>query len=284
MGTLTQQPFPELKRVVLSSGSQTSPILPDNFLGGFTPRLRVLILDKITFPGLPKLLLSANGLVKLVLKEISTGGYFSSDAMANCLSGMSKLKYLVIEFQSRTSHPASKNRRSSSLTRTILPAFTVFQFQGTSEYLEDLVARIHAPLLNRLSVRFFDEPPFDIPQLSQFIYLTEKIKIRDYLSLDISLPNCECSLDVSSPDEDVNGWFSLTVPSLPMDRHLSCITQICDQLSLDSHLQALRIYGNWRPFWQDIPEWLDFFRLFPTVCSLTVWTEMWPLSLLFKKS
>ncbi|KAI0293311.1 hypothetical protein B0F90DRAFT_1404398 [Multifurca ochricompacta] len=148
---------------------------------------------------------------------------------------------------------------------------------GTSEYLEDLVARIHAPLLKRLHILFIDKLAFNIPQLSQFICLMEKVKTRDYLSFDIRITNNGYSMGVGSGDKNKILWFSLSMPSLPIARQLPCITRICDQLSpLRSHLQELVISGCQRRRWQDIPEWPDLLRLFPTVYKLTVSAEMWP--------
>ena len=41
--------------------------------------------------------------------------------------------------------------------------------KGVSEYLEDILDRIDAPLLDRLSIMFFHQPIFDTPRLAQFI-------------------------------------------------------------------------------------------------------------------
>jgi hypothetical protein len=54
----TQGPFPELTHLRLASYGEVVP--PDSFLGGSAPRLRILSLDAVTFPGLPKLHLSAS--------------------------------------------------------------------------------------------------------------------------------------------------------------------------------------------------------------------------------
>ena len=59
-----QQPFPALTRLRLQSRDETAPVVPASFLGGSAPRLQTLILDRIPFPGLPKLLLSATHLVR----------------------------------------------------------------------------------------------------------------------------------------------------------------------------------------------------------------------------
>jgi F-box-like len=58
-----QVPFLQLTNLVLQSYRLTMPDLPDSFLGGSAPRLRKLSLNRIQFPGLPKLLLSATQLV-----------------------------------------------------------------------------------------------------------------------------------------------------------------------------------------------------------------------------
>ena len=61
------EPFPDLR---VLSRDETLPVVPDSFLGGSAPRLRVFALSGITFPGLPKLLLSTTRLVYLRLSDI----------------------------------------------------------------------------------------------------------------------------------------------------------------------------------------------------------------------
>ena len=73
-----QQPFPVLTHLQLQNlqpGDETAVIVPDSFLGGSVPRLQTLFLDRIPFPGLPKLLLSATHLVVLNLWGIPHSGY-----------------------------------------------------------------------------------------------------------------------------------------------------------------------------------------------------------------
>ena len=65
-----QVPFPELTYLRLSSDYETLPVIPDSFLGGSAQSLRILDLDGISFPGFPKLLLSANHLVHLRLSDV----------------------------------------------------------------------------------------------------------------------------------------------------------------------------------------------------------------------
>jgi hypothetical protein len=82
------------------------------------------------------------------------------------------LETLQLEFESPQSCPDQENRRSPPPTRSILPALTKFSFKGVSEYSEDLVSRIDAPRLYRLSTTFFNDIDFDTPELNQFISRT----------------------------------------------------------------------------------------------------------------
>jgi hypothetical protein len=59
-----QMPFPELVDLQLSSiYFDTLSVIPNTILGGSATRLRYLKLSHISFPGIPKLLLSAIHLV-----------------------------------------------------------------------------------------------------------------------------------------------------------------------------------------------------------------------------
>ena len=141
-----QQPFSALQYLDLYSKSETS-VVPASFLGGSAPQLQSLALQYIPFPGLPKLLLSATHLVKLHLWSIPHSGYFSPEAIVTGLSALTRLESLWIRFRSPRSRP-DRRRRPPPPTRTLLPALTRFTFKGVSEYLDDLVARIDAPLLD----------------------------------------------------------------------------------------------------------------------------------------
>ena len=127
---------------------------------------------RIPFPGLPKLLLSATHLTDLHLYNIPHSGYISPEAMVTCLSVLTSLDRLSLEFQSPRSRPDRESRRPPPSTRSVLPVLTYFSFKGVSEYLEDLVARIDAPRLNSLDITFFNDIVFDTPQFIQFISRT----------------------------------------------------------------------------------------------------------------
>ena len=166
-----QQSFPELVHLRLwpHIGTVMVPVVPDSFLGGIAPRLESLQLDRISFPGLPKLLLSATHLVRLSLHHIPHFGYISPDAMATALSTLTSLETLRLEFESDLSLPDPETRHLLPSTRTVLPVLTFFRFKGVSIYLDDFVVRIDTPRLTKLSMTFLDDVVFDTPQLIQFI-------------------------------------------------------------------------------------------------------------------
>ena len=164
-----QKSFPELMELYMASNWDFGPTLSDSFLGGTAPRLQSLELSNISFPALPKLLLSATHLVKLDLSYIpcSGSGYIPPEAMATSLSTLTDLEYLRIHFRYRP--PAPENLRPPLLTRSILPILTTMQFEGASGYLEEILARIDAPRLDKMLITFHDPSIFDTSQLFQFI-------------------------------------------------------------------------------------------------------------------
>ena len=145
------------------------PVLPDSFLGGSAPRLRYFHLDAVQFLRLPKLLLSSTHLVCLYLQRIPHSGYISPETMATCLSMLTSLMDLRLEFESPESSPDQEGRRSPSITCSVLPDLTYFSFKGVNEYLEDFVARIDAPQLYYFPVTFFNDLDFDTPELIRFV-------------------------------------------------------------------------------------------------------------------
>jgi hypothetical protein len=169
-----QQPFPELTYLRLSWNDKfdETVVVPDSFLGGFAPRLEVVHLSDLPFPGLPKLLLSANHIATLRLTDVPHSGYFSPDAMVAALSTLTNLEDLLLRFNSPESCPDLESRRLPPSIRSVLPVLTEFRFQGVSEYLEDLVTNFDAPQLNKLGITFFNDIVFDTPQLIQFISRT----------------------------------------------------------------------------------------------------------------
>jgi hypothetical protein len=165
-----QRPFPALKRLYLCSRlGETAPVVPDSFLGGSAPQLQKFVLRSIPFPGLQKILLSATQLVHLEARGIPHSGYISPETMVACLSVLARLEILIVRFESPQSCPDRNSLCLPPPTRAVLPVLHRLEFEGASEYLEYLVARIDVPVLRFLSITFFHQLIFDTPQLTQLI-------------------------------------------------------------------------------------------------------------------
>jgi hypothetical protein len=186
--TAMQDPFPMLTRIHLESSDEVAPVLPNSLMSGSAPRLRTLTLQNIAFPALPKLLLSATGLVQLQL-EIPSTGYIPPEAMADSLSSLTGLEQLQIGFRSLQPRPDEASRRLPPLTRTILPLLTSLSFKGVGEYLEVLFAWIEVPLLEDVRIYFFNPVIFDFSRISFFLGRKETVKTLDqariFFDLDV---------------------------------------------------------------------------------------------------
>ena len=267
-----QKSFPALVNLDLQH-IDASALVPASFLRGSAPQLEFLTLHGITFPGLPKLLLSATNLVRLQLHTIPQAGYISPQTMVRCLSVLTRLEYLFIGFKSHRSRP--DRRRPPPPTRTFLPVLTEFDFSGVSEYLEDLVAQIDAPLLKNLGITFFHQLIFDTPQLTQFISRTPKLKPSDD----------KVEVEFSSSDVSVGlpQTLGYEIKCKQPDWQLSALAQVCNSSFPRAFIHAvehLYIYNQLTPLdWQDDIEgiqWLEFFRPFTFVKSLYISSQLTP--------
>ena len=270
-----QRPYPELTHLGFWPSYQPVPDVPDSFLGGSVPRLEHLTLWRFPFPGLPKLLLSATHLRYLLIENIPHSGYFPPDAIVTALSTLTSLDYLELGFRSPPSFPDRASRCPPPSTRSILPVLTTFVFGGVSggvsEYLEDLVAGINAPKLDRLGINFFNDTVFDTPQLIRFISCAPKLKAPE--KANITIYHHVASVKFSSrtyPSRDrgleVKIWCN------GLNWQLSSLVQVCTScLPFLSLLEDLYFYEDLRPDWKeniDNELWVDLLRPFGAVKNL----------------
>jgi hypothetical protein len=267
---LTQQPFPALTMLAIRPREgDAALVVPDSFLGGSAPLLHALCLDRVSFPALPNLLLSASRIVYLDLERIPDSAYISPEVMVTCLSDMTSLYNLTITFESPPSRPNQESRRPHFQTRTVLPTINGFWFKGADEYLEDLLARIDAPLLYKLSITFFHQEIFNSPQLTQFISRTPNLKAQDEAHLVFS----DSEVSVTLP-KIAYGMLELKlgISYEQLDLQLSFLAQVCSLAFPEAFIPAVvHLYiesGHRVPRWQDDVEnfqWLQLFHPFTAV-------------------
>jgi hypothetical protein len=277
-----QVPFPELTKLWLSSScDETMPVIPDSFLGGSAPRLRVFHLYGIPFPGLPKLLLSATHLVNLNLTDIPHSGYISPEPMVAALSVLSSLKSLSFKFQSSQSYPDSESRRPPPLKRSVIPSLARFYFKGVSEYLEDLVTCIDTPQLNYLAIIFFKQINFDSPRLAQFINRTPKFRACDEAHVLFHDHTVQVILTYRTHESD---FAASPIKILRRKPHwqLSSIAQFCNSslrpLSMVGVLYIEHQYQQlvWKDDTVENTLWLELLRPFTAMKNLYLSKEFAP--------
>jgi hypothetical protein len=267
-----QVPFPELTNLNLilwlNTSDETVRVLPDSFLGGSAPRLQTLHFRGIPFPGLPKLLLSTIHLVNLFLYGIPRSGYISPEAMATALSTLTSLDTLYLHFQSPQSFQDMASRRPPPPKPFVLPVLTEFQFKGVSEYLDDLVARIEAPRLFSLYIRFFNQTLFGSPQLVRFISCTPGLKAFEEVHLIFGFIDIITSVRLKSPTSN----FEMEISCSGLDQ-VSSLQQVCTSRLLPLSVENLYIYGTSfdGPYRRDNvenPLWLELLQRFTAVKNL----------------
>jgi hypothetical protein len=245
-------------------------------LGGSAPRLRSIELRGIPFPALPKLLLSTHDLDGLFLHDIPRSGYISPEAMVTGLSTLNRLKDLTIDFQSPRFLADREIRHPPPLTRIVLPALSYFCFTGDSEYLEDIVSRIDAPLLTSLGIVVFNQLVVHTPSLRGFISRTELVKtLRKAYIRFFSSANA-----VTFYQEDHSGWnLDLHILSNATDHRLSSLARL-SSLSLPPlptlKRLELEIYGDGQDLYEDMEptQWLELLKPFTFVEDLVVSDEL----------
>ncbi len=282
ISAVMKETFPALTHLWLkpNDDDEAAPahLIPDSFLA---PRLQLLFLTRVTFPGLPKVLFSATNLVHLALHNIPHSGYISPETIATCISTSTGLKRLALKFESPRSRPVRETRRPPPQTRYILPALIDFSFTGVSEYLEDLVARIDAPLLNYMSITFFHQLILHTPQLTQFISRTPTLKLNGQTQARVLFSGSGVSCVL--PRTRTKGLL-LGMSCRQSDWQFSSISQICTSSFPQALIQTIEhLYiqedANPRPRWQDDIEfsyWLDLLQPFTAVKNLYLSKEFTP--------
>lgn len=169
-----EESFPALDSLRLRSqgtiNTMDTIVLPDNFLDGSAPRLRVLHLKGTAIPMLRQLLSSSKNLVSLRIEDITRDGYFTAEDLAIGLSAATRLESIELGFHPLTITPSFPIQESSppSSSRITLPSLTEFRYEGESTYLRDFVSRIDAPIIEQIKVSFFYESEYDTDELCEF--------------------------------------------------------------------------------------------------------------------
>ena len=277
-----QVPFPVLTLLEFSGPYVDVPALPGGFLGRSAPCLQHLHLNGIPFSELPTLLSFARDLVTLQLHSIPLTGYFSPEAMAEGLAGLTKLRTLRIEIQSPDPPPEQTTMRPNLPTMAVLPALTEFAFSGESEYLEPLVAQLDAPRVVDISVEYYIEE-VQASQLSRFfIGRTANLKLAPFKGAEATFLDNAVFIELEGDGEGEHPLVghSVTISGRGSDSQALFMTLVLGQLdaSMLSEVEIFTVCGISGPFGRqdnmDRTGWLELLHLFPAVEGMFVYKEM----------
>ena len=216
--------FPRLEYLSLLSTTteDTSLVLPEKFQA---PDLRYLALHGIGLPtGLP-LLSSVIALSTLSLTHIGTSCYFPPGHLVTELQGLPHLEELSIGFAIPLPLPSSEGELLPALISPVtLPTLKQLTFRGLGVYLDNLVAQINAPLLERLNLALFFELAFTLENLAEFIQRAE----------GFGCPVAQVIFNKDGPSIDTGyyepGKFSLRVNCERPDWQVDSATQVCSAI------------------------------------------------------
>jgi hypothetical protein len=228
-------------------------------------------LRHISFPTLPRLLLYSRDLSELHLHDIPFTGYILPEAMVTGASALTKLKSLTIEFKfpapthgQTTSNPFTLSRPA----HVVFSSLTHFQFQGGGEYLDDLLAQFHAPVIEVVNLTLFDKLFFCSSRLNQFIASTPIGTSCSRAEIDFTGGEVEIRLLNASLAR-----FSIKI-LCTSEVQVSSMAQILHGFRLPlSHVESLDLGFEERSTWQtnEYPRaWEHIFREFHAVHTLRI--------------
>ena len=213
--------YPRLSDLSLLSttANKMSPELPEKFRA---PLLRHLSLHGIALPkGLP-LLSSTISLSTLSLTHIRDTCYFPLGHLVTQLQDLPHLKELFIGFAISIPLPTGEGELlHAPIPPVTLPALRRLTFRGEDIHLDNLVAQINTPLLERLSLTLLFDLTFTLVNLNSFIHRTEGLGC---LVSRVIFSKGRASMYF---EEQGIETLNLCVNCGPLDWQIDSVTQVC---------------------------------------------------------
>jgi hypothetical protein len=143
------------------------------------------------------------------------------------------------------------------------------------KYLEDLIAQVETPQLSHLSISYFNQLDFQVPELSEFISRTQNLFISRFTCAQVDFDVNDVRVRLYERDTFLKRHFSLRISCRWLDWQLGHVTQILRQLGIMlSNVGGLPIDVRDLPpggsGWIDDTVWLELFRPFTSVETLHV--------------
>ena len=219
--------FPRLEDLSLLSTTteEMMLILPDTFQA---PNLRHLALHGISLSKELPLLSSAIALSTLSLTHVGASFYFPPGHLISHLQSLPYLEELSIGFAIPIPLPSSERELlPPPILPVTLPTLRQLTFRGVDVYLDNLVAQIDTPLLERLNLTLFFDLTFTLVNLTEFIHRTEGLEC---LVTQVIFSKDGASIYAGSYEQSGVGQLSFHVSCEPLDWLIDSATQVCSAL------------------------------------------------------
>ena len=279
LGQMNQH-FPRLRDLTLFSTTMEDMglVLPETFQA---PDLRRLSLHDIGLPIGLSFLSSTIGLSTLSLTHIRHSCYFPPGHLVTQLQGLPHLEELSIGFA--ISPSSEEEPIPVPIPSVTLPSLRRLTFHGEDVYLDNLVAQINTPLLERLSLTFFLDLAFGLVNLTEFIHRT---KVFGCLVAQIVFNQDGVSIDAGYYGQRGIGKLSLHVDCKPPDWQINSATQVCnalgnilstiEDLTLDLYVDAMRSDWMNTHYTLDSMLWHELLLPFVAVKKLHIGSSLTP--------
>jgi len=197
--------------------------------------------------------------------------------MVAALSALTKLDDMHLFFGYPVSHSDIEHRPPLPPTRSVLPALKWLGLQGDGQYLDDFVARIDVPSINRLEISLTDRPfsAVDRFHFHQFIGRAEIFRSLDYAAIELGYAgiNVTVAMQTLTP-----GCAVLQLNVLySSDGPLPTLVQACSSSLLPlSNAQRLNITTQYPDSQSHTKldmgdtQWIDILRPFSAAKSLSL--------------
>jgi len=219
--------YPILEDLTLSSTTEeeTSMVLPSTFSAR---NLRHLALQGVGFPTELPIFTYFTTLLTLTLTRIPARYYFHPGHLVTQLQGLHHLEELSIGFAIPIPLPSTEgDLLPAPMPRVTLPTLKRLTFRGVAVYLENLVAQINAPLLERLIVALFFEIDFTLVSLTQFVHATSGLRC---LSAKVLFKSGGVSIVTNDGEFLSSGGLTININCEHLDWQIDVATQCCAAL------------------------------------------------------
>ena len=223
---LMKTPLTRLKDLsLMSTTAEISLVLPDTLQVPFLSRLS---LHGVGFSKGLSSISSMISLSSLSLTGIRDSCYFPLIHLITQLQGLLYLEELSIGFAIPMPLPRSEGELfPAPVLPVTLRALRWLTFRGVDVYIENFIAQINTPLLERLSLTLLFDLDFTLVYTTKFIRRTEGF---EYLTAKVIF-NKDCTSINMGHYEQRDIWkLSLRVNCLPLDCKIYSATQVCGAL------------------------------------------------------